>query len=93
MAQLVVTTGPGFSFGDTVLGDVVVKAKGLKGTHGHLPRQAYMHATFLAAGAGIKAGARLRTIESVDVAPTIARMLGIHLPKSEGRVLTEILTD
>lgn len=93
MAQLVLTTGPGYSFGDGVSGADVISAGGLKGTHGHLPRPAYMHATFVAAGAGIRPGAKLRIVESVDVAPTIARLLGLRLPHADGRVLTEILTD
>jgi predicted AlkP superfamily pyrophosphatase or phosphodiesterase len=93
MAHLVLTTGPGYSFGDSLTAEAVVGAGGHKGTHGHLPQPPYMHATFLAAGAGIKAEARLRTVESVDVAPTIARLLGLRLPTAEGRVLAEILAD
>jgi hypothetical protein len=93
MAQLVLTTGPGYSFGDALTGDAVISAGGPKGTHGHLPQPDYMHATFLAAGAGIKPGARLKTVRSIDVAPTIARLLGLKLPQAEGRVLTEILAD
>ena len=93
MAQLVLTTGPGYSFGDAATGEAVVKAGGLKGTHGHLPQPSFMHATFIAAGAGIKPSVQLRTMQSVDIAPTIARLLGLQLPTAEGRVLTEILAD
>ena len=52
-----------------------------------------MHATFVAAGAGIKPGARLKTINNIDVAPTIARLLRVQLPSAEGRVLTEFLAE
>lgn len=93
MAQLVLTTGPGYSFSDAATGQVVTSAGGHKGTHGHLPAPAYMHATFLAAGAGIKPGVTLKTIHNTDVAPTIGRLLGLQLPQAEGRVLTEILAD
>src|SRR5690606_24926170 len=65
-------TGPGYSFNEAVTGDAVGGAGGLKGSHGHDPQPAYMHATFIAAGAGVKSGVRLEQINNVDVAPTIA---------------------
>jgi predicted AlkP superfamily pyrophosphatase or phosphodiesterase len=91
MAQLVVTTRPGFSFSDGLAGEPVIDAGGRKGTHGHRPEPAFMHATFVAAGAGIRPGARLKTIDNIDVAPTIARLMGFPLPSAEGRVVDEIL--
>lgn len=91
MPQLILTTRPGFCFGDAVLGKPLVDAGGHKGTHGHRPELPFMYATFVAAGAGIKPGVRLTTIDNIDVAPTIARLLGVPLPSAEGRVLTEIL--
>jgi len=91
MAQLILTTRPGFSFGDSVIGEPLADAGGHKGCHGHRPEPSFMHATFVAAGAGIKPGVRLKTIENIDVAPTIARLLGVPLPTAEGRTLTEIL--
>jgi len=93
MPQLILTTRPGNCFGDAVSGEPVADAGGHKGTHGHRPEAAFMHATFIAAGAGIKPGIRLKTIESIDVAPTIARLLRVPLPSAEGRVLTEILAE
>ncbi|MCC7419044.1 MAG: alkaline phosphatase family protein [Planctomycetaceae bacterium] len=91
--HLILATGPGFSFGDSATGETLVDAGGRKGTHGHLPEPAYMHATFLAAGTGIKPGTKLKTPRNIDVAPTIAKLLGLKLPSAEGRVLTEILED
>lgn len=93
MPQLILTTSPGFSFHDAVAGDAITDAGGHKGCHGHLPQPSFMHATFVAAGAGIKPGARLKIIQNIDVAPTIARLLHVKLPTAEGRVLSEILTD
>jgi predicted AlkP superfamily pyrophosphatase or phosphodiesterase len=91
MPQLILTTRPGFSFGDAITGEPLVDAGGRKGTHGHRPEPAYMHATFIAAGAGIKAGVKLKQIDNIDVAPTIARLLRVPLPSAEGRVVTEFL--
>lgn len=89
--NLVLTTGPGYSFADDLSGAVVVDAGGNKGTHGHDPRPDYMHATFVAAGTGIKPGAKLEVIDNVDVAPTIAYLLGLNM-ETDGHVLHEALT-
>ncbi len=49
-----------------------------------------MRATFLAGGPGIAKGAV--TARTIDLAPTLAYILGIPEPQqSQGRVLTEIL--
>ena len=93
MADLVLTTGPGYSFGDAVTGEPVVGAGGRKGTHGHPTAPDYMHASFVAAGVGIKPGVKLKTISNLDVAPTIARLLGVEMPKAEGRMLKEVLAE
>jgi len=89
--HLVLTTGPGYSFNDAITGEAVGSAGGQKGTHGHEPSPAYMHATFIAAGAGIKSGVKLDVIHNTDVAPTIARLLGLTMKNVDGRVLKEIL--
>ncbi len=61
------------------------------GTHGYLPDHPRMGAIFVAWGHGIRPGVQLGTIQSVDVAPTIARFLGIILKDADGRILEEIL--
>jgi predicted AlkP superfamily pyrophosphatase or phosphodiesterase len=91
MAQLVVTTRPGFAFDDATVGEPIASAGGHKGCHGHRPESRFMQATFVAWGAGIRAGARIQTIENIDVAPTIARLLHVPLPAAEGRVVGEVL--
>jgi len=90
--HLIVSAHPGFAFNDAISGMEVVSAGGPKGTHGHIPSPDYMHATFIAAGAGIKPGTKLEIIRNVDVAPTIARLLGVEMPNVDGKVLTEILS-
>jgi hypothetical protein len=94
MGDLVLTAIPGYSFNDSITAtDVITESPTLKGTHGHLPDQDFMYATFIAAGAGIKPGSHLDTIRNTDVAPTMARLLGLKLPEAEGRELKEILKD
>lgn len=91
--HLVLLTGPGYSFADALTAPVVADAGGHKGTHGHDPAPGYMHATFIAAGVGIKPGVKLEIIRNTDVAPTIARLMGLSMNNVDGRVLKEILAD
>jgi predicted AlkP superfamily pyrophosphatase or phosphodiesterase len=93
MGDLVLTAKSGFAFSDNATGDKVVTdpSKTITGTHGHNPSQPMMGATFVAWGAGIKRGAKLSEINSVDVAPTIARLLGVEMKDVDGKVLRQIL--
>jgi len=52
-----------------------------------------MNAIFVASGSGIKSGYTLTTIQNIDVAPTIMRLLGASLQNASGRVIEEILMD
>jgi hypothetical protein len=52
-----------------------------------------MQAIFMAWGSGIRSGVRLGTISNLDVAPTIAALLGIKLANATGHPLTTILSD
>ena len=61
--------------------------------HGFLSTEPKMNAIFVAAGSGIKAGTKLTTVDNIDVAPTIARLLDVSLEHATGRVLDEILYD
>jgi predicted AlkP superfamily pyrophosphatase or phosphodiesterase len=62
------------------------------GTHGYLNTDPQMQAIFMAWGSDIKPGVRLGTISNLDVAPTIAALLGIKLTKATGHPLTKILS-
>jgi hypothetical protein len=70
---------------------VVVNPNPTAGAHGFLSTEREMNALFVASGACIKSGKRLATVENIDVAPTIARLLGVSLKDASGRVLEEIL--
>jgi hypothetical protein len=50
-----------------------------------------MNGIFIASGAHIRKGVTLPQISNRDLAPTIARILGLAMPDVEGRVLEEIL--
>lgn len=93
MGDLVLGAKEGFSFSDSAAGDAVIVpvTGGVKGTHGYNPGQAKMRATFVAWGAGVRPGVKLPDMEAVDLAPTIARLLGINMTGTDGKVREEIL--
>ena len=59
--------------------------------HGYLPTNPKMFTSLVLSGRGIKKGATIGHVRSIDVAPTIARLLGLEMKDVEGRVLTEAL--
>lgn len=97
MPDLVVSTREGYSFSDSPLGESTLapadpkNPDAVKGTHGYHPGDPGMHATFVAWGAGIRRGVKLGVIPSVDVAPTVARVLGVEFPNTDGKALEQIL--
>jgi predicted AlkP superfamily pyrophosphatase or phosphodiesterase len=78
----------GYSFGDSAAGkETIGVRKTIGGTHGYLPDQPDLLAACVIWGPGIKAGTNLGKMNITDVAPTIARLLGVALPSAEGKVL------
>jgi predicted AlkP superfamily pyrophosphatase or phosphodiesterase len=59
--------------------------------HGYRSSDPDMDAIFMAWGQGIRPGARVGKISNLDVAPTVARVLGLKFEHVDGRVLNEIL--
>jgi predicted AlkP superfamily phosphohydrolase/phosphomutase len=61
------------------------------GQHGYNPEFEEMHSIFYAVGPGLK-NKVAHNVRNIDVAPTIAALLGIDGPAdADGRVLSEIL--
>ena len=59
--------------------------------HGYLPTHPKMFTSLVLSGRGVRKGATIGHVRSLDVAPTIAALLGIEMKDVEGRVLTEAL--
>jgi predicted AlkP superfamily pyrophosphatase or phosphodiesterase len=82
---------PGYCFANEAGGEEENGAPRYRGTHGQRPEAPGNAAFFLAAGPAIQRGARPGRIESRDVAPTVAALLGVPMPDVEGRARAEIL--
>lgn len=55
------------------------------GAHGYDNAAPEMQAIFIAHGPGVIAGRRLQNLDSVDVQPFLARLLGVTAPRGDGR--------
>ena len=92
MGALMLTARDGYSFSTAAHGEVVADAvEGSLGAHGYVSTDPELQALFIASGRGIKAGVTLDSMRTIDLAPTMARLLGLELKDVDGRVLTEIL--
>lgn len=92
MGALFLTAKEGYSFG-AAAGDAVAvdTAEGGFGSHGYVASDPDLGALFIASGRGIRKGARLDAVQTIDLAPTAARLLEVDLKDVDGRVLEEIL--
>lgn len=80
----------GYSFSETATGDeVVVTRPTVGGGHGYLPDQPDMLAMCVIWGPGIPPGTNLGKVQIVDIAPTMAALLGVALPNPDGKVLVQ----
>ena len=92
MADLFLIAKPGYSFANSKGGAVSVPVISTSGSHGYVNSDPEMDAIFIASGAGIRANCVVDRVRNLDVAPTIAALLGIHMPTDiQGHVLSEIL--
>lgn len=84
----------GLYFNAAAEGNELFKARHPFASGGHIfnPSRATMHAVFYLEGPGVKKGLVLPPARSIDVAPTLCRLLGIPMPaQATGRVLTDAL--
>ena len=89
--DLYLSLAPGVGLSRATTGPPV-EAATPRGDHLANPERPAMHASFAVAGPGVAPGARLGLIRQIDVAPTLAALLGIDPPaQSAGRVLEAAL--
>jgi predicted AlkP superfamily pyrophosphatase or phosphodiesterase len=93
MGALFLTAKADYAF-TAALGDQVVNdaTEGSFGAHGYVSTDPELSAIFIASGRGIKPGVTVDSVNNIDLAPTMARLLGLELNEVDGRVLSEILS-
>jgi predicted AlkP superfamily pyrophosphatase or phosphodiesterase len=93
MADLLLAAKPGYAFAggleDPVVADV--PAGTTPGAHGYMASDSAMDTFFIAWGKGVRRGVHLEGVRNLDIAPTVARMLGLKMEGVSGRVLSAAL--
>ncbi len=82
-AAFVLDPADGYSCGSSYAGEYITP-NSTKGNHGYHPDRPDFLASFIASGPGIERGRKIGTLRMIDIAPTIARLLGIDLIGAEG---------
>ena len=87
MYQLLLTAKDGYSFNGATGGPVTAAVPQQAGSHGYPASDPDMDAIFIASGYGVKAGGKLDKSQNVDVASTLAELLGVKLPGARGKAV------
>lgn len=82
----------GYAFGGGRTGGNVVTRPTQGGGHGYASSDPEMDAIFIASGYGIRKGTVVDRVRNIDIAPTLASLLGVRMENVDGRALREILT-
>jgi predicted AlkP superfamily pyrophosphatase or phosphodiesterase len=89
--DLVLHAAEGWYFRSHATEERAAAAPSYLGTHGHLPDDPRLHASFLGAGPSMHEGVGVGVLDQLDVAPTVAAMLGLRLPAAERKPLAAVL--
>jgi predicted AlkP superfamily pyrophosphatase or phosphodiesterase len=89
-AVLFLDAAPLFQLSDRASGSTIGKAAD-RAAYGYLPSRAEMRGALFISGKVIKAGQKIEYARLIDVAPTIARLLGLEMKTARGRVLSEVI--
>lgn len=86
-----VVSAPGYMVVETPVPMLTLPLPGMSGMHGYHPDMPQMATGFIASGPAFRNSTLVPSIRMIDVAPTLAAVLGIRLPKAEGVVATGLL--
>jgi predicted AlkP superfamily pyrophosphatase or phosphodiesterase len=86
-AAFLIVLKPGYYNGVGLGGPMVTPVAGTHGSHGFSPDFPEMRASFFAVGAGIARHRDLGVIDMRQIAPTVARILGVAMPSARATPL------
>jgi predicted AlkP superfamily pyrophosphatase or phosphodiesterase len=92
MGELVLSAKEGYAFSGGSDGEPIVTLPSPTGSHGYLSDDPEIDGIFVASGAGVRRGVTLDTARTIDIAPTIARLLGLQMNNIDGRAIDAILS-
>jgi predicted AlkP superfamily pyrophosphatase or phosphodiesterase len=82
-ATYLVVFQPGYYAGAASTGDLITDLRGPHGGHGFSPDYPEMRASFFIDGRAIARNRNLGVIDMRQIAPTLARLMGVDLPSSQ----------
>lgn len=86
-ADFVLIAEKGYEIRDNIIGDYLTTDLAQKAQHGYNEDFEEMRASFYIAGNGIPHGHDIGSANLIDIAPTLAKIMGFQMPSSEGRDL------
>ena len=86
-AFLAASAAEGVMFGDAIEGALVTPSPLTKGTHGYDPALPALQTSLFFYGKGVKSGQALPAAQLIDVAPSVAMLLGVTMSGAQGRAL------
>ena len=90
-ALLMLDGAEGYTFGGAFTGqEVHPTAATYRGTHGYLPTKPLMRSSLIVFGRSARPGSHLPLARMVDIGPTAASILGLSLPRAEGRPISAL---
>jgi predicted AlkP superfamily pyrophosphatase or phosphodiesterase len=90
--DMLVLAEEGYVFGDTAAGELpFIEKPERSGSHGHDASIPDLRATFVVWGAGVRHAGDLGSIQNVDVAPTLAKLLGVEMVGVEGKAVAGVM--
>jgi hypothetical protein len=82
----------GYSAGNGFEQDEFMVPSWSRAGHGYLPSHPEMYTGLIASGLGIRRGVVMQAARQIDIAPTVARLLGFNLPSAEGLPIVGLLS-
>lgn len=83
-AEYVLISKKGYEIRDNVTGPYCTSTLHQKAQHGYSEQFEEMRASFLLEGEGIKKGCNIGAVDLIDIAPTLAGIMGFELADAEG---------
>lgn len=84
LADYVLVSQKGYEIRDDVTGDYCTEKLHQKAQHGYNENFEEMRASFLIEGRGIRRGYDIGAMNLIDIAPTLAAVMGFEMPQAEG---------
>lgn len=91
-ALLAIEPVEGYTVTTTVDEGTFLAATNRRGQHGYLPSNPQLRTGLIASGAGVQRGIEMPSARQIDVAPTIARLLGFEMKDIDGVPMAGLLT-